>query len=508
MSFSPRVDKAGELFVRAEVINKYSDSKFTTDPVKLTAFDQLKVAIDTLDYALPGSSVVMTSSVTNAAGPASDFDSEWLIKKPDGNVDTVPNQPSITLTSPDAGVYQVTLRAKSKVVTGENAKEWADVTQTVKFGFPGAPTATVQGNRTFEVGTSKTLTAVLKPTWGNNAKTNIALAGQWILPSGATVDGLSVDYNPTDEDFALAKPALQFKAWVVGDEANATIAHVPVTITKYVWPEFDLKVTQDTAFAPSATRMIVGVKKEADRKYLGGKKLKYTWTYPENVDARVQTSTINLDLNLPGVYPVTVRVEDDRGSSQDLAYTVNVEKSKPYVFALKAVPGQKNNRVPMIYSLKTELAGGHPKDKLDSFKLYDNQAVIYDGKAAPRTVRIDTEGDHTLTMEIASVMGNSASASTQVHVNPNQPATCEAITGAFDRRVTMLTMRVRCTDVDGRIKSIKWLVNGEAQKRESSQISYELPADASTFEAKALVTDDSGTVTEMTATFSKPAIGG
>lgn len=227
----------------------------------------------------------------------------------------------------------------------------------------------------------------------------------------------------------------------------------------------------------------------------------------EGLTAKVSGNSLTITATTPGEYPVVVEVQDERGNMQELNYDFVVQEPGNHAVSLGLKAAQKFNRPPMKYSLRPVVTGGHPSDKITKFDLFLNDDLLSSsvGSRPPRTLLINESGQHTIKLVATSAMGKVSTGEEVVTVNENANPVCEDIKVVWDRKGTSASVTSKCSDTDGRIKSYRWLLNGEVmEKRTGNRVSLSPAMIGSSSEVTFQVTDDSGGMTEQRVTLSPP----
>ena len=287
---------------------------------------------------------------------------------------------------------------------------------------------------------------------------------------------------------------IRYVAWVDGAESTSSIfVDKKIFVKKYEFPNFTLSTKSDSGYAPAFVTLAAIPATPLDGKLMLGKKFTYTWSIPSGVIGKVGQNKFSGSIDMPGDYSFTVKVSDERGNEQSLNGSFSITESRPYSMTLKSTLAQKFERPTAKYALKIDLFGGHPKDRVKSYKLFIDDVLVTDfGVNKPAIASITSSGSHVIKVLMESVMGAFADASQTVTLVENQVPTC-TLNEFWDSKGRYVSVKSVCKDLDGALKKFQWFVDGVLQVGKSSTSFVWIPANgATTANIKVVVTDDSG----------------
>lgn len=510
-SLTYRFAKGGNYLVRARVANKHSGAQTFTNIVAIDVTQTLKMTLTGPTIQLPGRPAKLDLTVQSKDGSALEYDTEWVVSSGAENKRTFADLQTLTLESDKIGTFDLMVRAKPKAMDGLKAESWTTIERSVRYAWPDPVKLSISGQRRIETGNTLALTAKVS----SPALASMEAKGLWSVPEGVQVEGalnspsVGLIFDPAifaDGD----QVDVSYRAWIDGAEekTQAVVTH-RITLTKYEFANFVLSKKAETPVAPAYLRLQVEPANTTERKKIGSQKLTYTWAVPEleGVSAKAQANGLTLTVQMPGEYPISVTVADQRGNSQMLSYVLTVSEPSGHVIAMGLREGMKFNRAPMTFSMRPVVSGGHPSDRVAKFELFVNgqSILVAAGNRPPRTVNIPTAGEHTVKLAVTTDMQKTAFAEEKVTVNPNQPPVCEDLRVVWDRHGTSSSVTSNCKDVDGRLKGYRWYINGELQeKRQGNRINLGPEQIGSSAEVKLEVLDDSAAVTTQIITLTPP----
>ena len=467
----------GKFKVKAKITNRFSGDFAYSEPVSIAAY-----ALPALD--VQGKTVVRVGAAASLKAISQATSIKWVVEKPDGTKQSIEGA-DLTLDSTMPQVIKATAYASNETDEAlSDASAWAVEKTEVRFINLTPLKIALSGPKTLEVGQEGQYNALLKTDWDNTAA-GFALKGQWALPDGTTSDGLSLKWSPTAEDFAAAKVPV-FSAWVDGFAQQTTATASPkIALKKYVWPDWTLKTKYDVLQAPALIRLSVAAPTDQLKLFSSvNEKVKFTWALPDNaVGARATGGSAAFTAEMPGDYPVQVKMEDSRGNVKVLDYTITVTDPVPMEVDFKTTSSNIYNRVPLTLNLKPQFYKGHPKERITTFRFYqDGQLLGENNKGSYLTV-IEQAGDYNLSVEADTTLGRTVKADKAITVVPNKTPVCKLANRAYK---TTATVTAECKDPDGKIKSYAWRVDGQSVSTSGYRIT--VPNGSS---VEVTVTDDS-----------------
>lgn len=468
---------AGKYKVKSKITNRFSGEIAYSEPISIAA------------YALPalevqGKTVVRIGATAALKAVSQATSIKWFVEKPDGSKQTVEGA-DLTLDSTMPQVIKATAYASNETGDALNdAAAWAVEKAEVRFINLTPLKIALGGPKNLEVGQEGQFDAVLKTDWDNTAA-GFTLQGQWALPDGTTVDGLSLKWAPTADDFAASKVPV-FSAWVAGFAQQTTATVAPkIALKKYVWPDWTLQTKYNVLQAPALLRLSVAAPADQIKLFSSvNEKVKITWALPDNaVGARATGGSAVFTAEMPGDYPVQVKLEDSRGNVKVLDYTITVTEPIPMEVDFKTTSSNTYNRVPLTLNLKPKFYKGHPKERITTFRFYQDGQLLGENNKGSQRATIDQSGDYKFSVEADTTLGRTVKADKTITVVPNKTPVCKLTNKAYK---TTATVTAGCKDPDGKIKSYAWRVDGQSVSTSGYRVTVPLGSSV-----EVTVTDDS-----------------
>jgi hypothetical protein len=271
----------------------------------------------------------------------------------------------------------------------------------------------------------------------------------------------------TDLDTDNGKMVVNYEGWVENFKDAGAVKEVKFTSRawKYVWPNFALTKRILYHYAPTTITLKavqLGSKVPLDAPV-------YTWSIPTdgiNILKENKETIRVFEVNKAGTYNFSFKVDDDRGNTKTRQIEVIVKD--PPAYAVDAYFSKSNafDRAPLSLFTRALARGGHPADRIDDIIFKVDGEVVEDRGSYSRTT-LD-EGDHTMTIEVVSRMGQNASKDFPITVKANKAPTCELVEKEYSSTWSYTAV---CKDEDGKLKKYKWLINGVDPGRSSVRMS-------------------------------------
>ncbi|WP_341829523.1 tandem-95 repeat protein [Stutzerimonas stutzeri] len=310
-------------------------------------------------------------------------------------------------------------------------------------------------------------------TWRANMmmpypKMDLTMDGYFILPTGEEVHEREVSYIPTMEDFNKEQSFLGFMGWINGyeDIGGKGLTQQRLIFWSYDWPTWAIKARISAVYSPADLDLQVrslGLFREFEE-------LEMDWDIPpypglEIIKDTSQTSR-SLRITEPGTYTFGVHVSDARGNYTYAETELEFSEPLPYEVTLSWSGDNPANRAPLGVLIRPSITGGHPKDRIEA-RTYTLNGEPLEGSGNYGRAVLD-KGEHTVRLEIGSMMGHTASGETHIKVESNIPPSCSI---EVDEGRSSWIARASCADEDGRIVRHLWYIDGVQQSLSSSSIS-------------------------------------
>jgi hypothetical protein len=491
----------GIYFIRGQMTNKYTNIVSYSEPVSFTAKESLSAVFVTNDLIAPSTPQVVNLIVKSKTGDVmTDYNSRWEITNSSGDTLSYTDVTSVTLQSDTPTTYSLDVMVKSKTSPEQDPLSWTVIKKSIVV-FQGAkPKVLIAGPRLVEANATGHFTASILKPWARNVVTEMDVQGKWILPDGNESTAASVDFTPIVANGLVQK--IKYVSWVTGMQSTTeSTTEYSVSISAYIFPNFLIKASVDSAYAPAYLRLLAMPATPFDGAQMRGKKFTFTWTMPTDFPGIVSGTTIRGIADTPKSYDFSLVIADDRGNSQTLPYNLTLDSMKPYVFSFTLTPALKFNRNPMTYGIKTLISGGHPKDRISKVDIEIDGANVATYKGMPRSVIVPTSGDHEVKLKATTLMGINFEAAQMVTVNENSLPVCN-IKQTWSTPGKVVKLETACTDIDGRAVRFSWKVNGVATTRTNNYMYVVLSADVPNAEVECTIIDDAGGSTTASASLT------
>lgn len=343
-------------------------------------------------------------------------------------------------------------------------------------------------------------TARITAPWSPATAVNQVL-GEWTLPNGQVVPGLTLNWVPEPNDASADKQMLHFRAWVDGydDKGASKTADIGVVVWQYVWPTFAWSIQQDTTYAPSIVKLDALATNPKLMSQFTNEKLTVTYTFPDNLEVQKNKgSQAQLRLANEGSYPVKLVLADTRGNSTTLTTDLLAIHALPFKITAKTSPSNALWREPVTVLARADATGGHPSDHVLSYA-FAVDGVPIDTKGSSAQFNLPTAGDHVMEVTLTSRFGAVQVADFPITVIQNKPPVCKLI-GKSNVPARVVTVEATCTDADGKVLGYAWWVNDSKVGSTAPKLTLALPGAGEGLSVTVQATDDSGGTGTATVT--------
>ncbi|QCT95454.1 tandem-95 repeat protein (plasmid) [Stutzerimonas degradans] len=452
----------GTYLLRAEMTNRNSGAKSMTPQIEVIAYE-IPVA------RLKGPSNVFISDkgrfvLTDLAGAPLDTTGMVVEWSEDRGVTWVQGTGQYEVSRDQA--ERVYLMSRVKYADSpDDSRVYKNLRAGVAFRAVRPPRVQIIGPGRPEVGKEATWKANMMMPY---PKMDLTMDGYFILPTGEEVHAREVSYTPTMDDFNQERSYLGFMGWINGYEENGGkgLTQQRLIFWSYDWPTWAIKANVSAYFSPADLDLqmrSLGLFREFEG-------LQMDWDIPpypglEIIKDTLQTSRV-LRVTEPGTYTFGVHVSDARGNYSYAETELQFDEPYPYEVKLSWSGDNPDNRAPLGVLIRPSITGGHPKDRIETRAYTLNGEPLESSGVYGRAV-LD-KGEHTVQLQIGSMMGYTATGETHIKVEANKPPSC---TIEVTQGRTSWIARSGCTDEDGVIARNLWFVDGVEQSLSSSSIS-------------------------------------
>ncbi|MGR5096612.1 Ig-like domain-containing protein [Vibrio maritimus] len=491
--FMYRAETEGVWWVQAKVKNRFTGIESSTDRVQVMSYGVPDLEIDGATNVIEGLTEEYTLYDHGSIADLSSLVVQWST---DGGATYADGSASLIHTVEGLGTNKIAARA-AYIGFESNPNAWQHVALGVR-GQPPRPVRTrILGEKETEVGLPISLAAKVSAPY---SRMNAPIVTEWIAPDGTRFNGDDFVFNPTETDLEWADfHDVTLTAWIDGakEQTYAEYKH-RVQVWAYEFPEFTLAYRQRIKVAPSEFEVWL-------RRPIGSnlhENFKFDWNGQGKVElTRDLGYKARFTAKKPGLYPITVTVEDDRGNYQDFIEYIEVLEPEPMSIELLERFSNKYQRAPLDVTMRPIIRGGHPTDRAADYRWYLNSELIEEETRSTAKIEGLQAGVHDIKFEVVTRYGQEESFTQRVEVVPNTPPLCTINYSMFSKSARI---EADCEDVDGRIARYHWTVDGVERRNIGKRIT-----EYRDYGSQAVVTlvaeDDSGDIATDTITVLWPS---
>lgn len=460
----------GQYLIRAKVNNLNSDSSYITEQLQITAYNQPNLVIEGDTTVFVGDSAKITAKAVDGDGnEIKDAVIKWTYDKGETFINTG-SEMTITNTESRRKSFEVWARA----ATADDNDKYSFSIKRLSVDFKGikGPRIALSGQRVIEKDVEYTYSAQnFMPYKGMEGKFEIE--GEFLLPDGSIVSGLTAKYTPSEEDVALGRVEVLYTAWIKGyrDQGAISTATYRPRVWEYVFPRFSLYANNDVKVAPTNGK--AQLRALAFRGDL--EEPNYEWSVQtaegEPTSGLVfvgdtNSSKVSYDVLKEGIYVITAKVKDGRGNFAEAFTEMAFSKADPFVVDIKLGYSNSFIRAPLEVYMRPDVRGGHPRDRVDTYEFRENGNAIVDSSSRSAKVVLEA-GEHTLKLIANTRNGEVLEKDVTITVAKNKPPVCEVISKEL---TTSWRVEANCDDPDGKVRTHDWTINGEKIALSSNRV--------------------------------------
>lgn len=455
---------AGEYELRARLHNRNTGATSQTQIVQINAYRELDVEVAGGNRTFPGTPLELEAQPTFGGEPFNDATIKWQI---DG--ETVGTGRTFTLERDESTGVRLNVLARAPEAPADNRYAWSRERHSVRVSAPRSLRTRIDGPRTVDLEETGTFRAEIHMPYSGMTRDRFPVEGHWVLPDGTqlegetveweyrgeTIEGVELNYSPTESDFENGLAEIGYESWIEGyREETARTQTKRVRVTHYVWPEFAIQVQRYVKFAPSSMNLIVrtpGFYGRLDDP-------EYDWHLPESAtDVRASGSRAMLTLTEAGTFDVGVTVTDARGNESTVSVPVETIEAEAFELDGSMRFSNRYQRAPLDLYARFRADGGHPRDRMDLFT-YRLDGELIKEPSSDRSIRVQKldAGEHKLEVVMQSEMGAEARWRRTIEVRENKPPVCQEVDVEYRESGPYYIMEASCSDEDGRITGYRW----------------------------------------------------
>lgn len=505
----------GTYTISAKAYNEAGTSAVVETPLSVKVYAQPTITMTTPTTAGAGSTISVAATYTNIPDTA-----QVTFKVGDNVVPAVMDKAKKILSAQvklgdTPATYDTSLTVQIDPAIAETSITFPG-NSVRALGYTPLKATVTPSQNILDSGVLTVFKATLKPSWDTRALpiSGNGMMGEWELPDGTIVSGLTLNYTPTDADYALISTGRTpiFRGWLDGAK-ETTLVTVKTTIKMYEpWtlPDYNfvLKRGGATIIAPDIEQLVLTPSRPVDSKTANYRGIKYTWSLPTGAGIVTQAvrDTVTMTANAAGTYPLSVVVEDKYGNRKEAAFSFDAIASTFSVDKVDLRANPVSTRVPVMLIPKVATASTHKKERPKQYEMLVDGVVVAAGNQ-PKPITITQEGVHQVGVRVSSNFNSSATKEVTFTAAPNQVPVCaKPFKKLFGKSGTTQTVKVtsQCTDPDGKIKKFSWKINGAASNSMTDAQSYQFINGATSAEFEVTLTDDSGGVTTYSEVIALP----
>lgn len=478
--FSYRADHEGTWLVKAQVTNRMSGEISETDRVQIMAYKVPKIKMQGPNNLIEG----MTRSYTLYDGDVIADEGNLLIQwSLDGGETWTDGGYEMEYTANEFGVIVVKARA-AYLGFESDEKSWNSDYIRVSTQKNKQVRAQIRGRNEIETGDTLELSAYVRAPY-SNMDSDITI--EWVMPDGTVKTGESLLFTPTMEDLTRADfHEFKLRSWISdAKEQTYTETVHRVQVWEYHFPQFGVAYTQRIKVAPS----VIDIWLRRPISVNLNEEFKYDWSGEGRLELTKEYGyRARFTAKQPGLYPISVIVEDDRGNTDTFIEYVEVLEPEPISMELTPRFSNRYQRSPLSVNMRPTIRGGHPRDRVSEYRWFINGELVANQERSTANIADLLEGDHEIKLAIVTQYGQEAQVTFPVEVIPNMPPICSVAYSLFSKTARI---EAKCSDSDGKIVRYNWKVDGRELSNVGKRIS-ELRQQGETALVELTAFDDSG----------------
>ncbi|WP_435000177.1 Ig-like domain-containing protein (plasmid) [Vibrio scophthalmi] len=478
--FSYRADQEGTWLVKAKVANRMSGEVSETDQVQIMAYKIPQIEMEGPNNLIKG----MTRTYTLLDGDAIADDGNLLIKwSLDGGDTWADGGSTLEYTADEIGARVVMAKA-AYLGFESDEKSWNSDYIRVNTQKDKPVRAQVRGGDEVETGDTLELSAYVRAPYTHM---DSEITVEWEMPDGSVQNGETLLFTPTMDDLNRADiHEFKLRSWISdAKEQTYTETKHRVQVWEYHFPQFGVAYTQRIKVAPS----VIDIWLRRPISVNLNEEFKYDWSGEGRLELTKEYGyRARFTAKQPGLYPISVVVEDDRGNTDTFIEYVEVLEPEPISMELTPRFSNRYQRSPLNVNMRPTIRGGHPRDRVSEYRWYVDGELVANQERSTANIENLLEGEHEIKLAITTMYGQEANVSFPVEVIPNTPPLCTVDYSLFSKTARI---EAKCSDSDGKIVRYNWKVDGRELSNVGKRISeLRQPGEIAVVEVTGI--DDSG----------------
>lgn len=436
---------------RAQIANKYSGIRTTTDFQEVLVYEQPDLKIEGVSALHSGETGEYKLLDNDESIDLTSTEVQWSL---DG-VNWVNGDDSFTLTMDNDTRYNVYARAAYVNTELAGDARFSKATKIVRAARLQPVRMSLPVIKAMEEGVPYTLdvTTTLADTAAGTP-----IITEWTLPDGTKTLSPSITYTPTAADVTNKLVTLQVRAWAEGYQAETeNLKRLTPAAWRYTFPSFEIISKTNSSYAPTSGSMLINTPTDLPP-YYSGVTFSVEWKIPETFEVvRKSDKQVVFNVTEAGTENVQATVTDNRGNAKVISSYIGTNQAPEPQLSIE--PRYSNTMMREPLTVIANLSGkmGHPLDRINTVSWY------LDGKLVePTNLRVMVSGVeagvHKLKAVMTSVFNIQREYEMEIPVAKNVEPKCNVKESNYSN---ILRLDLICTDEDGKMAKYEWNINGE-----------------------------------------------
>lgn len=435
---------------RANVTNKYTGiTQYTSyQEVLVYALPELKV---TGAKALhPGELTTIKVFDHDTPADTSNAEIEWSL---DNGVTWESGENSLDVEMGNE-MIRLQVRMAYKGTELAETKRWSYVKHTVLKARPLPVRIIFNQPKWMEKDVSYPLNPTVRLV---DSGTPTIIKGKWKVPDGTYIDGLELNYTPSDDDVINGSGQFEFHAWAEGYYSETlSINKFNVKMWEYEFPKFEINGGARTSYAPASGSVYIPNPLNLPPS-ISRISYKTVWSVPSEIEVIRETEKqLVFNVTSSGQHQIKALISDDRGNSKEVMMYVSVTDAPEPNLTID--PRFSNNlmREPLIVTARLNGSLGHPLDRISLIE-WEVDGIKQQQVGGSIMIRDLMAGNHNITANVETNYGIKRSYTFPLSVVKNLAPTCDVEAKDY---ASIIRLDIKCNDPDGRIMRYEWEIDG------------------------------------------------
>ncbi len=484
----PALTQAGPYLYRATIVNKYDNSEFETNSVRVEGFVQPKITVSGANAGFVNMPITL-----QAASDTPNTKYSWRVHVAGGaTILSTGTNDSFTFTPPTADRYAVELDASQDIAhTIESGDRTQHVSLPIAIIERSLPAPVVAGPKVVETGKPATFTVKQSSPFQAAQNSSAVIIGKWILPDGSTVSG----FDPVTFVVQPDAKSVKFQSAVQGlEESTTKTTEFSLAPWTYRFPPMHVEAQVLDNKVPARVKYTILPNNARDLMNVGKEKFTYEWNLPPNSSVVTNGgNVVTVEVTAEGVYRLNASAADTRGNSQDMAAAfVNILPAPQLVATMKLTDPDPTHRAPDTLAARVTIVSMPKNDAVTNAEFFLDGAPVgsLSNLASVATVPVSSAGNHVITTRVYTKGGATTEVSEQFSLIDASAPVCQLVPSG--NVTSTFTLKAVCSVDIGRISGVKWFFDDHATSITSLQANF-TPSTLGTIQTVRLVaTTDKG----------------